>query len=206
MPTLTIKELLETFPGSRIIDGPRPLDPFHHAKDFLETFYGNWQRNLPGQWLEIRLIRSGSVQQRFYHCPAEFIAGDLPKLLSSQAAEGFNVYFGVCPRSRRSGRNEDIKLIPALWADIDQGGSPGKLMALNPKPDLLVFSGRGYHAYWKLKSPVPANERTQKTLRSIQKACGSDSVSDFARVMRLPGSLNMKDPQDPKRCKVLYGL
>jgi hypothetical protein len=180
------------------------FDPICEAKHFFEAIYGSWQKDCQKQYLEIRLIGDGRVEQRFYSSPDEFITYDLRALLKAQERGKYDIFFGVCPRSRKSGKNEDIAIIPALWADIDDGGSFGKLMAFSPRSDIIVFSGHGYHAYWLLNKPVPANQNTQGTLRKIQKACGSDSVSDFARVMRLPGSLNLKEPQNPKLCKVVF--
>ena len=200
---LTINDILEVFPGSKIIDD-KPFEPIEHAGKFLSFLYGDWKKNFLGQYFEIRLLGDGYPEQWFYNSPDELIAYDLPALLENQAKGNYGIYFGVCPRVRKSGKNDDIKAISALWADIDNGRSMGQLMSNNPKPDIVVFSGHGYHAYWKLKAPAQANELSSKTLRAIQKAVGSDSVSDFARVMRLPGSLNLKDPKNPKLCKVVW--
>lgn len=199
------ESILSAFPGSKMIEN-EPFDPINHARQFLQCLYGDWSKHFTGQYFEIRLLGKGRAEQCFYHSPDDFLKYDLPALFNIQQKDDFGVYFGVCPRSHKSGKNEDITIVPSLWADIDHGGSMGKLMAHRPKPDIIVFSGRGYHAYWKLKSPAPANEMTSKILRAIQKEVGSDSVSDFARVMRLPGSLNLKDTKNPKLCKVIYGL
>jgi len=198
---LTIADILEVFPGSKVVES-MPFDPVKHAGQFLSLLYGKWERNFLGQFFEVRLIFADRAEQRFYNSPDEFLTYDLQALLKPQESGNYGIYFGVCPRIRKSGKNEDVKSIPALWADMD-GENAQKILTFKPSPDIIVFSGNGYHAYWLLTKPVPANEITQKMLRSIQKACGSDSVSDFARIMRLPGSLNLKDPTKPKCCRVV---
>jgi hypothetical protein len=199
---ITLDEVLQAFPGSKVIDD-RCFDHVLHAGQFLKCLYGNWERNYPDQFFEIRLIFINSARARFYKAPDDFINHDLTSLLANQQEGEFGIYFGACPRFRKSGKNEDVKSIPALWADMDGNNAKG-IFSFKPTPDIIVYSGNGYHAYWLLNKPTQANEISQKTLRMIQRNCGSDNVSDFARVLRLPGSFNLKNLANPKRCKVAY--
>ena len=78
-------------------------------------------------------------------------------------------------------------------------------------PTMIVSSGHGLHAYHLLPKPWVFRTRDEQTRAGIiaQQWCARhqqiaaergwhiDSVGDLARVLRLPGSLNAKDPAAP---------
>lgn len=120
----------------------------------------------------------------------------------------------------RVGSNVDE--LKALWFDIDfKDGYPdakGVVLALQafctetgiPAPSILIHSGNGIHAYWPLTESIPVkrwqglaqglkNAGIEKGLR-FDHTCTADSC----RVLRPPGTVNWKDPTNPKRVKVLY--
>lgn len=110
--------------------------------------------------------------------------------------------------------------IAGLWADIDfaspahkKPGLPPSLedaMALLdealPPPTVLVHSGHGLQGWWLFDKPWIFSDVTERkvaqglsiswndTLAAVGKAhdWSVDSTYDLARVMRLPGSLNLK--------------
>lgn len=116
--------------------------------------------------------------------------------------------------------------MPGLWADIDIKGPAHKAEDLPPDldaalaianctelvPSLIVHSGNGIQAWWVFKEPVvfedegdirAASElvqRWQAILLNDAKKSGYriDPTHDLARVMRLPGTFNRKDPANPK--------
>jgi hypothetical protein len=106
-------------------------------------------------------------------------------------AAGLNVYFGVCRRASESGRSEAVKELTCLWADIDRGDYDWH--TIDPPADIVVSSGRGFHLYWLLTSPIPADAQARAILRGLQRRVGSDAVHDFARVLRLPCTINHKN-------------
>lgn len=64
-------------------------------------------------------------------------------------------------------------------------------------PSVVIDSGGGYHCYWLLRQPVPVDECNRSDLQILQHAwvrmVGADSgASDLRRVLRLPGTHNMK--------------
>lgn len=138
-------------------------------------------------------------------------------------------YFGVCPRFGPRGeydRAHQIRKVPVLWADLDWPSGPWELdwSAYDlPIPTYVVFSGRGCHAYWKLKTPIliddvgdpepvaagvqhrgvfsPKSLKTTALLRRIAKACRGDHTHDLPRILRIPGTYNTKtDP--PTQCSI----
>ena len=65
------------------------------------------------------------------------------------------------------------------------------------QPSILVDSGGGYHLYWLLKEPevieTPEDRlRVRGYLIGIQEAIHSDTVHDLARILRVPGTHNLK--------------
>lgn len=85
-------------------------------------------------------------------------------------------------------------------------------------PSAIVNSGHGLQVWWVFKEPEVfetdiERAKLQKFLRDFNYTVGSeaesrygvsvDSVFDMARVLRLPGSRNIKDPDDPKEVTIL---
>lgn len=113
---------------------------------------------------------------------------------------GWDAYYGVLPRLRRGGKALDVVHdTHVLWADIDakqfDGGKGHALVAVNnfpgPRPQIVVDSGGGYHAYWLLDEYVPFVDASPVISR-IADLVGGDHVQDAPRVLRLPGTLNWK--------------
>lgn len=78
-------------------------------------------------------------------------------------------------------------------------------------PSAAVRSGHGVHVYWFLNEmlePVIGKElmvRMSADLRAKADVAGRDidSMKDLSRVMRLPGSMNTKNPDDPKPVELI---
>ena len=108
--------------------------------------------------------------------------------------------------------------VSALWVDLDpesvtsdelagwQRAAHQKLMAFRPRPSLVVFSGRGYHGYWLFAEPVrvcDGDDRGRQVVQAnkmLERRLDGDSVSDLARVMRVPGTFN---PKTNVSCRLL---
>jgi hypothetical protein len=83
-----------------------------------------------------------------------------------------------------------------------------------PQPTTWVHSGGGLYAWWLLEHPAPAQQHAE-LVKAWQAALGRGAeqlglhygtgVSDLARVMRLPGTINRKIPADPRPCRILTG-
>src|SRR5262249_36519743 len=78
-----------------------------------------------------------------------------------------------------------------------------------PPPSLWVSSGYGLHLYWTLEDPIAPNvwkpyaEALKRALQAHGVLCDLNVTADSARILRLPGTLNHKDPANPQRVKVL---
>jgi hypothetical protein len=84
-------------------------------------------------------------------------------------------------------------------------------------PSILVGTGNGVHAWWLFKEPllfdtdedrkratsVLARWHTMLRLRAAIHGWAYDRLSDLARILRIPGTLNHKDPNNRKKVAVL---
>lgn len=185
---------------------------------FLNALYGReatgWANRWPNGWLEIRYLADSEKPVQRWYKPQDV---PLDKLRAGNQA-GRNIYFGVGLRRKRGGKKGDVLAIPALWVDLDgKDFSQGKSEALaaldrlpaDLSPSMVLDSGHGIHAYWLLETAVVLNGngeigRVERTLRGLAHHLDGDpTVADVARIMRLPGFLNVKDPENPVPCKLL---
>lgn len=88
----------------------------------------------------------------------------------------------------------------------------------------IVRSGSGLHAYWRLAGdlhiPEPAEIKTgrelsetghyfESILHGVQKELGCDATNDITRILRLPGSINLKSAElgypgrEPSLCEIV---
>ena len=66
-----------------------------------------------------------------------------------------------------------------------------------PEPTIVVRSGSGIHAYWRLESPqdvstLSARSRFEQIVKGMSRAVGADATHDVTRLLRLPGFQNPK--------------
>jgi hypothetical protein len=155
----------------------------------------------PAGFLEVRHRRAeGGWAQRF------FPVVDVDALVDHALREGDNgdVFGGMAPRVRPSGRNADVVRAWVLSADCDGDEAVAALASFRPPPTFVVASGgltegghAKLHAHWRLAEPVSAAAfRAAKA--ALAAALGSDpQVIDAARIMRLPGTFNHKGERRP---------
>jgi hypothetical protein len=180
---------------------------FHLFPDGLE----------PGEWLELRCLGCSRTPAlpgpRGYHSTIT----DLVDCALRDAAEGWDVFFGVglrrCPDSldihacRHKARGLDhVARLPVAWADLDvkSKDEPDKphesltavmaMLAESPlPPSLVVGSGTGAHAYWRFPDGPSADlERVVAINRAIKDRFSGDNAIDAARILRLAGTTNNK--------------
>lgn len=125
----------------------------------------------------------------------------------------------LSPKTRAHAKQ--ICAIAGMWLDLDV--KPGAFRDLEAaiahakaylKPTILVDSGHGLHAYhlfgepWIFRSLEDRAEAASLAQRwqYLHRRGGSitiDSTFDLARLMRLPGTVNAKDPDDPRPVYVI---
>jgi hypothetical protein len=155
-----------------------------------------------------------------YRIP-ECLKGEAGQALSqhiiSLAMRGYDVYVGVCPRvapegpGRKLGKDA-IEQVGAVWVDLDNKVEGASSQVLLDTCDIVVSTGNGWHGYKILSSPKlckSARERTTLEYRIRDFADkllpGTDNVSNVDRILRVPGTLNWKNPDEPKAVTLLKG-
>lgn len=137
-------------------------------------------------------------------------ASDLPSmapqfLRANEAGE--SIYFSVNPRRAVGGRNAaSVLLARCLFVDFDGIALSAAIQRIKdagfPVPTLLIISGGGVHAYWRLKVAITDAGTWTRYQKGLAALLHSDSrVHDWPRVMRAPGFRNHKyDP--PRNCEI----
>lgn len=136
--------------------------------------------------------------------------------------DGHDVWCGLQPMRQATTRGtaEDVVRLVALFADLDVG--TGKMPTdpacvevvralsgmLGTAPAYVVASGHGYQPVWSIERDLETTD--MPAMRQLLRRWGAlvqqvavthgghaDSVFDAARVLRVPGTVNWKDPEHP---------
>ena len=132
-------------------------------------------------------------------------------------AAGYGIYFAVNPLKEplgRKARKQDVLEARWMWVDCDppnglvgselEAWPADKLAELRdckggvPPPTLIVDSGRGIWAFWRLRSPEPVDgfgsqtARVESFGRGLERAFDADACHNIERIARLPGFVNRK--------------
>jgi Protein of unknown function (DUF3631)/RepB DNA-primase from phage plasmid len=173
-----------------------PTAPTVH--DLFATLF-----NGDGGVVDVRALRGDRVVQEFY------AAGDHAGIANFvDLFEDWNLYFGVASRKDATGGGTDNLLtLGALYCDIDFARTPepdatARLDAFPLQPSAVINSGNGWHCYWLLREPFafPGEaDQAGALLRRLAATLDADpGATDLARVLRVPGTLNMKySPRRP---------
>ena len=153
----------------------------------------------PGDTIEVRMLPSRA---------SVFVRADVLEAnadLLSANKRGENVYFGANPRKGAGCKDADgVQLARCVFVDIDNCQNVGRVRraiedARLPAPTVILFSGGGYHVYWRLEEPMhdlSAWSKVQRGIIAAMKDAGLDNVDgkihDAPRIMRAPGFTNHK--------------
>jgi hypothetical protein len=183
---------------------PKPVFPgrAHHTVASAVEEIALWQR--------IALNRHGAPQDDFY-VSMSLLSGEVSK--TSKAGR---------PYLQSTRRDENAVAIRSLFADLDVKPSAyhsqqEAIMALArevgagnlPSPTVVVNSGYGIHIYWTLDTELtpqqwrPLGEAVSPFLRRLKILHDPAVSSDVVRLMRVPGTWNMKDRSCPRPVRLL---
>ena len=172
---------------------------------FLTRMYSGWSN------LERELAWSDSGQDAI--CNAEKFAANDVDGFAQRAAQlsdaGANVYFTPALfDAGHAGRGKDahVAMISVLWADLDSAEalkapakrygacSPTCSVMTRPTPDVRL------HYYWRLSDPIhgkPESEGRRLMERIAAKLCADQTVTNPARLLRVPGTVRHPTPEKP---------
>lgn len=133
--------------------------------------------------------------------------------------------------NKQRGDATTVVALPAMWLDLDVAGEAHAAKKLPPTkadaieiakclgipPTAIVDSGNGLQAWWVLTELWMLDTEAERLKaanlcrgwsatfkkRAALKGWTIDSVFDLARIMRLPGSMNVKDPKNPKPVTII---
>lgn len=169
---------------------------------FLDTIWGDAAG--------VRCVVSGKMRHEFY-------ADNRVKIPT-----GKNVWFAPALFASNERKAAQAISAKAVWLDIDCGKPTAyatqteAVIALKtflddvglPMPT-IVNSGNGLHCYFMFEDHLPA-QSWLRLAKALKEACAdnnllADSVvtTDIARLLRVPGTLNYKDPANPKTVDIM---
>lgn len=96
----------------------------------------------------------------------------------------------------------DIVAAHYAHVDIDHMDGLEQLKAYRLPPSIIVFSGGGYQAFWKLAEPTTDLERVERINRQLAADLGGDNCHNIDRIMRLPGTINLPNAKKRKAGRV----
>ena len=168
--------------------------------------------------IEIRVFPKDRPPRSSFHS-SEREAGEIAYELCNQ---GINVFFGVNTRTDKSGKKVNVKYLSAFHVDLDYGDEGHKktskhstyesalnaIHELSLQPTIIVHTGGGFHAYWVLAHPLRVEDYGVDVLETINKGlsvalAGDSGTQDISRVFRVPGTYNLKTPDEPRLAKVI---
>lgn len=135
-----------------------------------------------------------------------------------------NYWVGVALRQdMRGGKKENLVALTALFADQDYGQEGHKkknkwqtrgeaLAAIQffpLRPSILIHSGGGFQPYWLLKEPFGLENGDYAQVEAIMKGLalglgGDVGTQDVSRILRLPGTYNMKLADNPRPVEIVW--
>lgn len=138
--------------------------------------------------------------------------------LVNQATKAFNDK----PENKKKASKTDMEA--GLWLHVDVDPEDGHDLDLErkrvldlftdrlpkgiPDPTCIIFSGGGYQAFWKLRSPYKLDANTSNCEefelynKRLEQVFGGDHCHNADRIMRLPGTVNIPDAKKRKKGRV----
>lgn len=162
-----------------------PFSSTDEAVEFLERTFSDLPRHL------VAIDQNGRVTAR------TFSAGETDNMRAwIDAWQGMsNLYFHVnglhSGVANKKATKEDISTALFVHVDIDDPTAEERLLRFSPPPTVVVFSGGGYHGYWKLAELSTDLTRVEAVNMAAAKALGGDNCHNIDRIMRLPGTVNI---------------
>ena len=133
----------------------------------------------------------------------------------------WNLYWTVNPLMRDPGpkpKESDVMEMRWIHVDVDpreredvdqeQQRILDLLQSQEPKPTLIIFSGGGYQAFWRLEQPIAINGRddliadAKRYNKQMVNMLQADACQNVDRLMRLPGTVNWPSEKKIKKGRV----
>lgn len=105
------------------------------------------------------------------------------------------------PQRGKSGKDQDVISTTCIWADLDfkqaEGGAIEVIQRIRRfplRPSIVINTGYGRHVYFVFNRVLRAEDLPEwdEMIKGLRDALRGDSTINLSRVMRLPGTLNIK--------------
>jgi len=141
------------------------------------------------------LAQNGMKRNVYFHVNPTLCALDNKASKADIASVEF-FHVDIDPRAGEDGADERARILHLLTTELPPG---------IPGPSLIVFSGNGYQALWRLAEPIAIDGDIAKATeaerynRQLEKVFQADNCHNVDRLLRLPGTINY--PNKKKRAK-----
>lgn len=181
-----------------------------------DTFYYLRRLFEPGDWIDLQFIHQTETwtdEHGGKHARVDDNFMTLEQALKPETRtleqirtaqdKGWNVYVAMnafTPGLRRR-RKKDVKTVRSVYIEFDENGDAGLEAIQNddrvPEPHFILQSSPGkYYVIWLVEGFTVDQQEALNS--ALQKRYGSDPASvDAARVLRLPGTRNLKPKYKP---------
>ena len=181
---------------------PAPTPVPAHDKEMARRFLAALDPNATKFTFQF-FADSGNKYAEIFHGTLDEV---WPKVLALNTPQcGAGAYVTINKTDLKGRKATNIEQPRALYADADGEEQTrrciSQLKACEAHPSMVVKSGRGYHFYFLTN--VPRDQFSMLQKRLIDKLGTDPAVHDLPRVMRLPGTLHLKDPTNPKPVQLL---
>ena len=155
-----------------------------HLNDFFDMLFE------PDDLVEVRFLPPMKTKSNQWFLYPGGLVHDFEEIEDRNKRQ--DVYFGVNPRSDRNGRAESIKTCRCIVADFDHTTPDAAMETIRasglPDPTILLNSGHGAHAYWRLEDPIDPQQWRSVQRGIIELLKCDDKIHDLPRIMRMPGT------------------
>jgi hypothetical protein len=129
--------------------------------------------------------------------------------LKGKNEQGYNIYYfpnhNSTPLDKPFLSGKDVNIFNYCFVDMDLKDGIYQsvetfvdlVLTESPKPNRVVFSGNGVHAYWEVAN-LSVESYVELQLRLIKKYKTDKSIWTVLQLMRLPGFYNTKDQNNFK--------
>lgn len=194
------------------------------AEAFINALYGNINRGFINLWtLEDKKTRWYQVENKANLVAEAMMLRDSYNVYFSVGVRKENL------GDFKRGKNEDVLFLPGVWVEIDLNGGnhaaknlptyedvQSILETFPLEPTIINHSGGGLHCYWLFEEPaqllsVQNMQSAERMLSRFQnvfirlaraKGLHIDNTADLARVLRVPGTFNLKSNPKPVKTEL----
>ena len=146
-----------------------------------------------------KFIEQYNGERNLYFSVNEVIYDLNSKAQKSDIKQANWLHVDIDPAENQPADEERARILARITTDLPKGIK---------EPSLIIFSGGGYQAFWKLEDPVVVDgnvelcEDFELYNKRLEQVFGGDHCFNIDRIMRLPGTVNIPDAKKRKKGRV----